>query len=61
MEKEIAIKKGYNLIALLPNLKASQLGALEKLFGFDWYKNCEINIIEQYEQDLQRIKNRFLG
>ena len=44
-EKEL-LKKGLNLLALSPNLKNEQVEVIETLFGYYWYKNCEIDIIE---------------
>ena len=48
-EDERLLKKRLNLLALSPRLNDEQSEVIEKLFGFYWYKNCEINIIKQYE------------
>ena len=48
-EDESLIKKRLNLLALLPKIDGKQLEILEKLFGYYWYKNCEINILKQDE------------
>lgn len=45
-EDEELIKKRFNLLALSPNLSNEQTEILETLFGYYWYKNCEINIIK---------------
>ena len=57
-EDEELLKKKYNLLALAPKLNNEQSEVIETLFGYYWYKNCEINIIKKYEQDLQRAKVR---
>lgn len=44
-EDEKLIKKRFNLLALSPNLSNEQTEILETLFGYYWYKNCQINII----------------
>ena len=48
-EDELLIKKRLNLLALLPKVDSSQLEILETLFGYYWYKDCEINILKQHE------------
>ena len=45
-EDEDLLKKRFNLLALSPNLSNEQTEILETLFGYYWYKNCEINIIK---------------
>ena len=45
-EDEDLLKKRFNLLALSPNLSSEQYEILETLFGYYWYKNCEINIIK---------------
>ena len=45
-EEEDLLKKRFNLLALSPNLSNEQTEILEILFGYYWYKNCEINIIK---------------
>ena len=45
-EDEDLLKKRFNLLALRPNLSNEQDDILETLFGYYWYKNCEINIIK---------------
>ena len=45
-EDERLLKKRLNLLALSPRLNDEQSEVIEKLFGFYWYKNCEINIIK---------------
>ena len=57
-EDEDLLKKRFNLLALSQNLSNEQYEMLEILFGYYWYRHCEINIIKQNEQNLQRIKNR---
>ena len=44
-DDEALIKKRLNLLALSPKLNDEQTEILETLFGYYWYKNCEINII----------------
>ena len=51
-EDEELLKKRFNLLALLPKLNNEQNKVIETLFGYYWYKKCEINIIKQNEQDL---------
>ena len=48
-DDEELLKKGLNLLALSPKLNNEQSEVIETLFGYYWYKNCEINIIKQYE------------
>ena len=45
-EDEQLLKKRFNLLALSPKLSNEQSKILETLFGYYWYKNCEINIIK---------------
>ena len=45
-EGEKLLEKGYNLLALSPKLNNEQSEIIETLFGYYWYKNCEINIIK---------------
>lgn len=45
-EDEDLLKKRSNLLALNPNLSCEQYEILETLFGYYWYRYCEINIIE---------------
>ena len=45
-DDEGLLKKRLNLLALSPNLKNEQAEIIETLFGYYWYKNCEINIIK---------------
>ena len=45
-EDEDLLKKRFNLLALSPNLSNEQCEMLETLFGYYWYKHCEINIIK---------------
>ena len=48
-DDENLLKKGLNLLALNPNLSSKQLQILEKVFGYYWYKSCDIKIIKQDE------------
>lgn len=57
-EDEDLLKKRFNLLALSPNISSEQHEILETLFGYYWYKHCEINILKQDEQNLQRAKVR---
>ena len=57
-EDEDLLKKRLNLLALSPNISNEQHEILETLFGYYWYKHCEINILKQDEQNLQRAKVR---
>ena len=45
-EGEKLLKKGYNLLALSPKLNNEQSEIIEILFGYYWYKDCEINIVK---------------
>ena len=45
-EDEDLLKKRFNLLALSPNLSNELSEILETLFGYYWYKNCEINIVK---------------
>ena len=45
-EGEKLLKKGYNLLALSPKLSNEQSEIIEVLFGYYWYKDCEINIVK---------------
>ena len=45
-EDEQLLKKRLNLLALSINLSNEQTEILETLFGYYWYKNCEINIVK---------------
>ena len=45
-DDEDLLKKRFNLLALSPNLSNEQCEILETLFGYYWYKHCEINIIK---------------
>ena len=45
-EDEQLLKKRFNLLALSPKLNNEQNEILETLFGYYWYKDCEINIIK---------------
>lgn len=45
-EDEQLLKKRFNLLALSPKLNNEQSEILETLFGYYWYKNCEINIVK---------------
>lgn len=45
-EEEDLLKKRFNLLALSPNLSNEQTEILETLFGYYWYRHCEINIIK---------------
>ena len=44
-DDEELLKKRFNLLALSPRLSNEQTEILETLFGYYWYKNCEINTI----------------
>ena len=48
-EDELLLKKRFNLLALSVKLSNEQTEILETLFGYYWYKNCEININKKYE------------
>ena len=45
-EDEDLLKKRFNLLALSPNLNNEQSEVIETLFGYYWYKNCQINIVK---------------
>ena len=45
-EDEELLKKRLNLLALAPKLNNEQSEKIETLFGYYWYKNCEINIVK---------------
>jgi hypothetical protein len=45
-DDEKLLKKRFNLLALSPKLNNEQTEIIETLFGYYWYKNCEINIIK---------------
>lgn len=48
-EDELLLKKGLNLLALSVKLSNEQTEIIETLFGYHWYKKCEININKRYE------------
>lgn len=45
-EDEQLLKKRFNLLALSPKLSDEQTEILETLFGYYWYKDCEIKIVK---------------
>ena len=45
-EDEDLLKKGLNLLALSRRLSEKQSRVLENVFGYYWYKLCEINILK---------------
>ena len=45
-EDEDLLKKKLNLLALSQKLSNEQTELLETIFGYDWYKTCEINIVK---------------
>jgi hypothetical protein len=45
-EDEDLLKKRLHLLALWPKLSNEQGEMIETIFGYYWYKNCEINIIK---------------
>ena len=45
-EDEDLLKKKLYLLALGQKLSNEQTELLETIFGYDWYKNSEINIIK---------------
>lgn len=45
-EDEELLKKRLHLLALWPKLSNEQGEVIETIFGYYWYKNCEINIIK---------------
>ena len=48
-EDESLLKKGLHLLALSVKLSNEQTEILETLFGYYWYKDCEININKRHE------------
>ena len=44
-DKEL-LKKGYNLLVLGQRLSEKQNEILETVFGYYWYKECEIDILK---------------
>ena len=48
-EDESLLKKRLNLLALSIKLSNEQTEILETLFGYYWYKDCEININKRHE------------
>ena len=48
-DDELLLKKGLHLLALNKNLSSKQIEILEKVFGYYWYKSCNININKRYE------------
>lgn len=40
------LKKGYNLLVLGQKLSKKQNEILEAVFGYYWYKKCEIKILK---------------
>lgn len=48
-EDESLLKKRFNLLALSVRLSNEQIEILETLFGYYWYRDCEININKRYE------------
>lgn len=40
------LKKGYYLLVLGRKLSEKQSEKLEAVFGYYWYKECEINILK---------------
>ena len=45
-DDEELLKKRFNLLALSPKLSNKQQEILESLFGYYWYKQCEIDILK---------------
>lgn len=45
-EDEELLKKRFNLLALSPKLNNEQSEIIEILYGYYWYKDCEINIVK---------------
>lgn len=45
-EDEDLLKKRFNLLALSTKLNNEQSEVIETLFGYYWYKNCQINIVK---------------
>lgn len=48
-DDEKLLKKKLNLLALSTKLNNEQSEILETLFGYYWYKECEINVLKQNE------------
>lgn len=48
-DDELLMKKGLNLLALSPKLDSKKTEMIETLFGYYWYKQCEIEILKQDE------------
>lgn len=48
-DDENLLKKRLNLLALSTKLDNEQSEILETVFGYYWYKECEINILKQNE------------
>ena len=48
-DDEKLLKKKLNLLALSTKLNNEQSEILETLFGYYWYKECEINVLKQDE------------
>lgn len=48
-DDENLLKKRFNLLALCTKLDNEQREILETVFGYYWYKECEINILKQNE------------
>ena len=45
-DDEDLLKKGFNLLALSRKLSNEQQEILESVFGYYWYKECEIDIFK---------------
>lgn len=45
-DDEDLLKKRFNLLALSRKLSNEQQEILESLFGYYWYKHCEIDIFK---------------
>ena len=45
-DDEELLKKRFNLLALSQKLSNEQQEILESLFGYYWYKECEIDIFK---------------
>ena len=45
-DDEELLKKRFNLLALSQKLSNEQQNILESLFGYYWYKKCEIDIFK---------------
>ena len=48
-DDEKLLKNRLNLLALSTKLNDEQSEILETLFGYYWYKKCEINVLKQDE------------